>query len=151
MHRSCMLPHSYTKTTNLNSASPPLLSRLKVAMRQFVSCVHCNACSCWWEVVSLLQRTVLTGWLLLIDNSVPLVRLIIALIIVLSYLVGILVCEPYKNKHDAMLATAIQIIFVFLFLGANMVGARACTFEQPGSFSLTHTQMLTKANLLSPS
>jgi hypothetical protein len=50
-----------------------------------------------WEVVALLQRTILTGWLLLVNSELKILRLLIALVIAICFLMLILVCNPYKR------------------------------------------------------
>lgn len=68
-------------------------------------------------MLSLLQRTMLTGWLLLIDDTVPFTRLFCALFVVLIYLAFLLKCRPYKSQSDWALAVAVQCLFVWLYLG----------------------------------
>jgi len=75
----------------------------------------------WWEVASLLQRTVLTGWLLLISAEQQFLRLLAALIISIAFLVAILACSPHKRKFDAGMAAGAQVLFVCLFMGGIMV------------------------------
>ena len=45
----------------------------------------------WWEVVSLLQRTTLTGWLLLVEMDLQFIRLLMALNVSIFFLVAVLV------------------------------------------------------------
>eukprot|EP00966_Prymnesium_polylepis_P105879 2451645-Prymnesium_polylepis.2 len=47
----------------------------------------------WWEVFALLQRTVLTGWLLLIHNDLRFLRLVAALLVSVAFLVAVLACN----------------------------------------------------------
>ena len=46
-----------------------------------------HAHSFWWEVLSLGQRTTLTGWLLLIDTKLTFLRLLAALVVSVAFLV----------------------------------------------------------------
>jgi len=75
----------------------------------------------WWEVASLLQRTTLTGWLLLIDPSLPFIRLVAALIVTIAFMVAVLACAPYKRKLDHYLAAACQLLLTCMFIGGIMV------------------------------
>jgi len=75
----------------------------------------------WWEIASLLQRTMLTGWLLLVDGETPFVRLVAALVITISYLVALLACNPYKRSLDYGMAAGCQLLLVCLFIGGIMV------------------------------
>jgi hypothetical protein len=77
--------------------------------------------SFWWEVVSMLQRTTLTGWLLLLDNSLQILRLVSAICISIMFLVAILLCRPYKSKADFATAAGTQILLVCIFMGGLIV------------------------------
>eukprot|EP00966_Prymnesium_polylepis_P332819 7388298-Prymnesium_polylepis.1 len=63
-----------------------------------------------WEIASLVQRTTLTGWLLLIDIDLQFIRLIAALCISVAFLVGLLACQPYKRKADYAIASGCQVL-----------------------------------------
>eukprot|EP00966_Prymnesium_polylepis_P152715 3527622-Prymnesium_polylepis.1 len=58
-----------------------------------------------------MQRTVLTGWLLLIDTELRFMRLVAALIVSIVFLVAILVCHPYKKNLDFAMAAGCQEAF----------------------------------------
>jgi len=75
----------------------------------------------WWEVVSLLQRTVLTGWLLLIDDDLQFLRLFAAVVFSNAFLVLLLSCSPYKRLLDHALAVCCQILLVCMFLCGLLV------------------------------
>jgi len=75
----------------------------------------------WWEIASLVQRTTLTGWLLLIDIELQFIRLIAALCISVAFLVGLLACVPFKRKADNAMATGCQLLFVCIFIGGLIV------------------------------
>lgn len=75
-----------------------------------------TALSYWWEVASLFQKTLLTGWLLLIHNDMKFLRLLIALAITVAFLVMMLECQPYKRMSDRALATGSQLLFVNTFI-----------------------------------
>jgi len=75
----------------------------------------------WWEVISLMQRTTLTGWLLLLDVQLQFIRLLAALIISIAFLIAILACNPFKRRLDYCLAAGGQILFVCIFIGGIIV------------------------------
>jgi len=75
----------------------------------------------WWEVVSLIQRTTLTGWLLLIDIDLRFIRLLAALILTISFLVILLALKPYKKAFDYSMAAGCQILLVCIFIGGVIV------------------------------
>ena len=63
-----------------------------------------------------MQRTLLTGWLLLIDGDLLLIRLLAALIISNAGLIAVLVCNPYRRKSDYCMAAGIQLLLVCIFI-----------------------------------
>lgn len=63
----------------------------------------------------------LSGWLLLIDDKVKLLRLLVALIISSGFLITMLECQPYKRKSDSNVAVAAQMLFVCIFAGGLLV------------------------------
>ncbi|KAL1499616.1 hypothetical protein AB1Y20_011815 [Prymnesium parvum] len=75
----------------------------------------------WWEVVSLLQRTTLTGWLLLINDRLQFVRLLAALMVSIAYLVAVLACSPYKSRSDHGISAGCQLLLVCIFIGGIIV------------------------------
>lgn len=77
--------------------------------------------SYWWEPVALLQRTTLTGWLLLFDPSLGVLRLLVACTVSIGFLIITLGLQPYKRKLDYILAAGCQILFVCSFLAAMLV------------------------------
>ena len=74
-----------------------------------------------WEVAALLQRTILTGWLLLVDSELRFLRLLAGLIVTISFLVLLLVCAPYKSKSDYGVAAGVQVLLVGIFIGGIVV------------------------------
>ncbi|KAL1512046.1 hypothetical protein AB1Y20_005320 [Prymnesium parvum] len=75
----------------------------------------------WWEVASLIQRTTLTGWLLLIDSELRFIRLLAGLVVSISFLIVLLALKPYKRPFDYMMAAGCQILFVCIFVGGIIV------------------------------
>eukprot|EP00966_Prymnesium_polylepis_P258585 5972600-Prymnesium_polylepis.2 len=74
-----------------------------------------------WEVVALLQRTILSGWLLLVDGELRFLRLLAGLVVAVSFLVLLLVCAPYKSKFDHGTAAGAQVLLVGIFMGGLVV------------------------------
>jgi hypothetical protein len=77
--------------------------------------------SYWWEVFALIQRTVLTGWLRLVDTELKFMRLLMALLSTIGFLVTLLVCRPYRRTFDQTMAAGCQVVFVCMFLGGMVV------------------------------
>ena len=68
-----------------------------------------------------MQRTILVGWLMLVDKELTFIRLLTALIVTIAFLVVILVCQPYRRIFDQIMASGCQIFFVCIFLGGMAV------------------------------
>ncbi|KAL1511659.1 hypothetical protein AB1Y20_004949 [Prymnesium parvum] len=75
----------------------------------------------WWEILSLIQRTTLTGWLLLINFELRFIRLLAALVVSISFLIILLALKPYKRSFDYTMAAGCQILFVCIFIGGIIV------------------------------
>eukprot|EP00966_Prymnesium_polylepis_P233165 5392504-Prymnesium_polylepis.1 len=69
----------------------------------------------------LVQRTTLSGWLLLVDRDLPLLRLALALVITVFCLTVLLLCQPYKARIDFGLAICGQFLLVCCFVGGILV------------------------------
>ena len=82
-----------------------------------------------WELVNLCHRTVLTGWVLLIEDEQAFLRLVLALFTSLLMCFFLLALRPYRKTSDLMLAASQQLLLVFLFLGAMIVRTRAVLAE----------------------
>jgi len=85
----------------------------------------------WWEIFTLVQRTVLTGWLLLIDSDLPFLRLVSALVVTVFCLAALLLCDPYKSRIDFALATGGQLVLICIFIGGIMVRLYKDIAEDP--------------------
>jgi hypothetical protein len=83
--------------------------------------MYASICSYWWEIFALTQRIVLVGWLNLVDSELKFLRLLMALLVSVAFLVALLVCQPYRRKFDQTMAAGNQIVFVCLFLGGMLV------------------------------
>ena len=79
----------------------PLIHRVIAILASRRQC-FILARSYWWEVASLMQRTVLTGWLLLIDHEQQLFRLLTALLISILFLIALLVCRVRLAREGTL-------------------------------------------------
>ncbi|KAL3927816.1 MAG: hypothetical protein SGPRY_002660 [Prymnesium sp.] len=68
-----------------------------------------------------MQRTTLTGWLLLVDSELSFIRLLAAQIVSIAFLIVLLALKPYKRKFDYTMAAGCQILFVCVFIGGIIV------------------------------
>ncbi|KAL1498936.1 hypothetical protein AB1Y20_013457 [Prymnesium parvum] len=75
----------------------------------------------WWEIGSLVQRTVLTGWLSLVHEDMRALRVISALLVSITFLIALLSIKPYKRSSDYMTAVCCQILLVCIFIGGVLV------------------------------
>ena len=75
----------------------------------------------YWEVVELLRRTTLVGYVLLIPVEQAFARIVVGLLVSLAYLICLLATKPYVRAVDDYLATGCSSILVFVFLGAMII------------------------------
>ncbi|KAL1514555.1 hypothetical protein AB1Y20_003651 [Prymnesium parvum] len=75
----------------------------------------------WWEVASLIQRTTLTGWLLLVDSKLNFIRLLAGVVVSMSFLIALLILRPYKRPLDFKMAAGCQTLLVCIFMGGVIV------------------------------
>ena len=75
----------------------------------------------WWEIVTLAQRLVLTGWVLLIPVENEIWRFFFGLLTVFGYLSLLQFVQPYKRKGLNTLAIAAQFSLVCIFLGGAFI------------------------------
>ena len=72
----------------------------------------------WWELVEIVRRVVLTGWLVLIPERVAFLRLVFAVLTSISALLLTLAKSPYRHLEDQMLAVANNFLLTVIFIGA---------------------------------
>uniref|UniRef100_A0A7S3TEN2 Tyrosine-protein kinase ephrin type A/B receptor-like domain-containing protein n=1 Tax=Emiliania huxleyi TaxID=2903 RepID=A0A7S3TEN2_EMIHU len=73
----------------------------------------------WWEALDLLRKIILTGVVVLIPEKRSFVRLVLATLICSCYTVGLAVATPFKRIEDDVLAVAINLVLLLMFLGAS--------------------------------
>ena len=88
----------------------------------------------WWEIVSLAQRLVLTGFVLLIPVENEVWRIFFGLLTAFGYLSLITFVKPYKRKGFNTLSIASQFSLVCVFLGGIFIKL----FSGDGVESATH-------------
>lgn len=75
----------------------------------------------YWAAVELGQRSILTGWLILIPTEMDFLRLVAALLISLAVLVLTLTARPYRRTEDNILATTSILLLNLAYVGALLV------------------------------
>lgn len=85
----------------------------------------------------LIQRTILTGWLTLVERQF--LRLLIALLVSIFFMVALLSMQCYRRKLDFGMAAGVQLLFVCIFVGgllchlydisADAFGSSAAAYE----------------------
>ena len=75
----------------------------------------------YWELVELVRRTVLIGWVLLIPTEKTFLRLVFGLLLSAAWLTLLLSVSPYKRPEDNVLAAGCQLTLVFAFIGAGYI------------------------------
>ena len=87
----------------------------------------------YWAAIELAQRSILTGWLILIPAERDFLRLVAALLTSLAVLVWTLTSRPYRRTEDNILASTSILLLNLAYFGGLLVK----TFEDV-SASDTH-------------
>ena len=89
----------------------------------------------WFEMVELVQKLVLTNFLLFVNfqegGSNKLLRLFIGLLIALFGLTVQLVAQPFRNRSDDAIASVVRLMLVLFFILGIMV--KLCEIEDPNA------------------
>ena len=81
----------------------------------------------YWEIIELVRRTFLVGWVLFIFSSEQaFLRLVVALLLSVVSFALLLIIRPYRRPEDNLFAGSCQLVLVITFIGAGYVR----TFEQ---------------------
>ena len=75
----------------------------------------------YWEPIDLTRRAILTGWVLLIEEEKHFLRLIVAVLLSLTYFVAIMRIQPYSRAEDNFLACGAQVALVCIFMGSGLI------------------------------
>ena len=68
----------------------------------------------YWEVVDLVRRSLLTGWVLLLRHTT--MRLLLATFVTLCALVWLLIARPYRRVEDNVLGASAQLILLTMLV-----------------------------------
>ena len=74
-------------------------------------------------MTELARRTILLGWVLLIDERSAFVRLIVAVLVSSAALMFTVTKRPFRNWEDQLLATSAQFMLMIVFMGASFIKA----------------------------
>jgi hypothetical protein len=75
----------------------------------------------FWEVLPLMQRLIISGWLLLIPAHYDAWRIFVGLLTAVGYLTLLQFVRPYKRAATNAIAIAAQFSLVCVFLGGTFI------------------------------
>jgi uncharacterized integral membrane protein len=75
----------------------------------------------WWDVLELLRKLSLTGFLLLDPQQYTVLRLVAALLVSIGYLVLLLYASPYDRPTTALLAIGTNLTLTCTFIAALLI------------------------------
>ena len=76
----------------------------------------------WFEPVTLLRRLIITGFVVVLTNDdSTFLRIVIALILMISYIVALLVLQPFRRDDLTYLAVFLQFVLIISFFGGMVV------------------------------
>ena len=73
------------------------------------------------QVLELLKKLILTGFLLLVPPDLIFLRLVIALLICMAYLVLLMHARPHREPTTAAVAVSVNVVLVCLFFTALLI------------------------------
>jgi len=82
----------------------------------------------WWELLEMARKLTLTGWVLLIDEESELARVLLALLLSISFLALQLAVNPVKRYEDGLLMVVAQLALIFLYTCVLLV--KSCNFSE---------------------
>jgi len=100
---ACRIPLTNQKTTNLGKATSFLHKEYNISFF-------------WWELAFLVFRLTIGGYLLLIPDSVPFLRLIAALLVALMFMVLLMLTRPYKKQDVNLMAQGALFMLVCILV-----------------------------------
>jgi hypothetical protein len=73
----------------------------------------------WWEPIEMSRKVVLAGLLMVtVPPSLEFLRLLVALLIAITFTVSLLVIRPFKSSDNNALAACTQIGTILMYIGA---------------------------------
>lgn len=79
----------------------------------------------YWEVIELLRRTILTGWVtyFIDDERKAFLRLLVAVLVSIGVLMLTMIKKPYQEDEDHFLSVGAQLMLLISFCAALCVKA----------------------------
>ncbi|EOD36875.1 hypothetical protein EMIHUDRAFT_201153 [Emiliania huxleyi CCMP1516] len=75
----------------------------------------------WWEWLELVRRLLLTGFVLAIPESAAFLRLAVALVVSVLFLISQMLLVPYKAEVIQFLSCAAQLVIIVLLIGSTFM------------------------------
>ena len=100
----------------------------------------------YWELIDLLRKLFLTGFLLVLVPHMSLLRLVLALLLSIGYLALLGVADPHKDRSTGFLNIGLQLSLCFFLTAAMLlkvmplvssVAERSSLFGWSSAFPLT--------------
>ena len=79
----------------------------------------------WWEVLELLRKLTLTGFLFLVPQRLSTMRMIVAILVSVSHAVLLPAAQPYKQPSTMLMATVTSVTLVCTLNFAMLVRVHA--------------------------
>ena len=111
----------------LRIARPAIVQRLPSALSVAVSFLHAEYEPelFFWELLELFRKLFLTGFVLLVPHDYALLRLVIALLVSISFVVLLLHAAPYRERWTGYVAVATNVTLTFTLVAALLIKVHA--------------------------
>lgn len=77
----------------------------------------------WWDFVELVRKLFLTGFVLIVPESAAFLRLVLALLFSVLFLIGQTMLAPFKDRDQQVFSLGLQSVVIVLFLGSTYMYA----------------------------
>jgi hypothetical protein len=96
----------------------------------------------YWELVDLLRKLFLTGFVLLIPQHLSFIRMILAVSVSICYLVLLTTAQPFRQRSTAFVAVATQLSLVLTLFSALLVKSIKAVHEADGDSGTSTSRIL---------
>lgn len=75
----------------------------------------------WWEPVEMCRKLALVGWVLLIGEQSELARVLVALIVSISFLALHFAVKPTRRREDGALMMTVELVLVLIYICVMLI------------------------------
>ncbi|KAL1507405.1 hypothetical protein AB1Y20_008247 [Prymnesium parvum] len=77
--------------------------------------------ACWWEPIEMCRKLALTGWVLLINEQIVLLRVVVAVLICIMFFIIRLSIQPLQRTDDTFIALSVDIALTIVYITVLLI------------------------------